>query len=239
MLLVMTNENIYAAPEAPLTDSSTAILSPTFKESRSLSKLVVNLVKANGALHILGAILSLLYLIQQKAFNTNISPLIDGAYAVWGICYVILFIVTVVFFSKWIHRSYTNAKQFQTYPMRHSAGWSVGSFFIPIIMLFHPYQAMKDIWIASCGPKESRLDHSLVRQWWAWWIISSFADQISNKASDTTSVEGLYTAQSLAIASYIISIILCYMAIKLVRTITEMQYTYVEQINTPSHDEVK
>lgn len=48
-----------------------------------------------------------------------------------------------VFFFIWQHRVATVARSLR-YPARHSPGWGVGSWFVPVVNLWMPYQAVRD-----------------------------------------------------------------------------------------------
>ena len=53
--------------------------------------------------------------------------------------------------------------------MKIAPGWSVGHYFIPVLNLWKPYMAMKDIRRTSYGN-----DHSLEKTlslWWTMWLL--------------------------------------------------------------------
>jgi hypothetical protein len=62
--------------------------------------------------------------------------------------------------------------------MQVSPAWAVGGFFVPIIHLFLPYQAVKEIWVN--GPVDSEPDSIWLRVWWFGLLgsmaLSRFAD---------------------------------------------------------------
>lgn len=60
-----------------------------------------------------------------------------------------LYLFTVVIFGRWIVRANKNVRAFGADGLRITPGWAVGYFFVPIINLWRPYQAMKDLWRAS------------------------------------------------------------------------------------------
>jgi hypothetical protein len=67
---------------------------------------------------------------------------------VLGLATVAVYIATAVAFLMWLYRASNNVAAFGQ-RTQHSSGWAVGSFFVPIMNLFVPYQATKDIWQKS------------------------------------------------------------------------------------------
>lgn len=52
-------------------------------------------------------------------------------------------IVAVIFACRWQHRAASTARAIGL-PAKHSPGWGVGSWFVPIVHLWMPYQALRD-----------------------------------------------------------------------------------------------
>jgi hypothetical protein len=57
-------------------------------------------------------------------------------------------ITLIVLICIW-PRANRNARALGATGMRFTPGWCVGWYFVPIMNLFRPYQAMKEIWMAS------------------------------------------------------------------------------------------
>ena len=66
-----------------------------------------------------------------------------------ALIYLALFIVSGFLILRWIHRANYNARQLGAQKMKFTPGWSIGYYFVPILILWKPYQAMKEIWKAS------------------------------------------------------------------------------------------
>ncbi len=73
----------------------------------------------------------------------------DARQALIGMVQLLLYIVTVVLYCLWLYRVYQNLPALGARNLRFSPGWAVGYFFIPILNLFRPYQAVKETWKAS------------------------------------------------------------------------------------------
>ncbi|MFK5920968.1 MAG: DUF4328 domain-containing protein [Verrucomicrobiota bacterium] len=105
----------------------------------------------------------------------------DGIQALLLLGYIPIWIAGIVFFCMWKHRACSNAyalggMEGVNNPI--TPGWAVGYYFIPILMLWKPYQAMKQIWEASSGGGRSL---SVIGLWWALWILTGVLDRFSFK----------------------------------------------------------
>ena len=85
-----------------------------------------------------------------------------------------MFPITGVLVLMWIYRANYNARQLGAIDMTFTPGWSIGWYFIPVVNLWKPYRAMKEIWHASANPKtwqNQRHTPPLLSWWWGLWII--------------------------------------------------------------------
>jgi len=146
-----------------------------------------------------------------------------------GLMQLILFLVLGYTFLKWIYRMNKNLRTVARGSMAFSPGWSIGYYFIPILNLYKPYQAMKEIWqVSGAGDKGS---HSLVGGWWTLRLLSGVVREIAFRASThVTDVD----SQLLSIAAYMASdtadIFLTWVALRLVVRIRD---AYAENYGDP------
>jgi hypothetical protein len=145
--------------------------------------------------------------------------------AVLGIATVAVYIATAIAFLMWLYRSSNNVAAFGK-RTQHSSGWAVGSFFVPIMNLFVPYQATKDIWTKS-GPAEAGTlsfatsPPGFFAAWWGFWISSNIASNIyirltlADAPVEASSIVGIF--------SELLSIAAAAFAIKVVRDIDRRQ----------------
>lgn len=83
-------------------------------------------------------------------------------------------VAAAVAFCRWFYRAYANLPALGERHPRFTPGWAIGYFFIPVLNLFRPYQAAKEIWAASTGRP-----HGLLVAWWALWLFANFAGNAS------------------------------------------------------------
>jgi len=114
----------------------------------------------------------------SAALSATASEAFDRRERFLNVMELFLFAVTSVLALKWIHRANFNARQLGAEGMRFTPGWAVGSFFIPVVNLWKPYQAMKEIWKASSSPSnwQGAPSGALLGIWWFLWILSAFAN---------------------------------------------------------------
>jgi Domain of unknown function (DUF4328) len=110
----------------------------------------------------------------------------------------VLRIASAVLYCRWLHRAWKDNGLLEGRTLSMSAGAAVASFFIPIVSLFRPYQAVKELYEASdpetlpdrpqyvltegssyratSGALISTPDYRRpfpVRAWWAAYLVSS------------------------------------------------------------------
>jgi hypothetical protein len=145
--------------------------------------------------------------------------------AVLGLATIAVYIATVVAFLMWLYRSSNNIAAFGE-RTQHSSGWAVGSFFVPIMSLFVPYQATKDIWQKSEPTTPGSISFAVsppgfFPAWWGFWIASNIASNIyirmafADAPVDGSAIVGIF--------SELLSIAAAGFAIKVVRDIDRRQ----------------
>ncbi len=117
--------------------------------------------------------------------------------------YLIVIILTGIVFLLWIYRTSLNCHGFGTKGMRFSPRWSIGYFFIPILNLFEPYLAMKEIWRVSTDPVEWRQEKgsTLLTWWWVLWLITLLSFLAYLTSFLTPMEASLETMQALSLAA--------------------------------------
>ncbi len=224
----MAEENIYAPPSASLEPTPIAGEVSLARPFRGLPKLVCALMLVDLITNISGSCFSWLSLLLSAEFMEDVpgrwssvvgvtTTALDGAIS-------ITYLLCVIFFSKWIYRAHVNAKAYD-YPMRFSPAWAVGSFFVPIVCIFRPYQAMKELWIASAGPRYEGTRE--LRVWWALWFVVGIVPLLLWWAipSSLAEQEILVLDGVVELISIGLYILLYRAAATIVRTITEYQET--------------
>lgn len=99
--------------------------------------------------------------------NGNLQDIFIYLFCILYIPYFILFVI-------WFKMAYQNILLFDA-KLDYRIGWAIGSFLVPIISLYRPYQICTEIMVESNPPesKENIKDALLVLFWWIM-MVSSF-----------------------------------------------------------------
>ena len=173
--------------------------------------------------------------------NTN-----DIRQAVIGLAQFVLFVASAVVFLMWVYRAHKNLPSLGATGLRFTPGWAVGWFFIPIMCLFRPYQAVAEISKAS-DPKVDATDSTswksvgalpLVGWWWAFFLISNFVGNFALRATlytiNSTELSDLLFVTYAYIVSDAIDVVGILITIFMVKRITQLQETKSKLISYSS-----
>ncbi|MBU2887355.1 DUF4328 domain-containing protein [Gilvimarinus agarilyticus] len=193
---------------------------------------VLSLVSGNFEYQLLSDYQDGIYTSQEQAMADGVEN--DQRQRLIGIVYFVVFFISMFLILRWIHRANHNARQLGAENMRFSSGWSIGYYFIPILTLWKPYQAMKEIWKASKEPSdwESQEVSSILPIWWALWLVSNFLGQalfrFSMKAEE---IPELLNLNIIYQVSDVIDIALALALLAIVKRIYSFQSNHVHGAN--------
>jgi hypothetical protein len=181
----------------------------------------------------LSAGMSGLSLATGRAAQTEIESfsLLDFIELGTALLYLGFYVTSVVIFCMWVHRANRNARALGSAAMRFTPGWSVGWFFIPIMNLWKPMQAMREIWHISENPHQDPPEETppQVGTWWTLWLVTNFLGQLSLRYSlRATTGNDYMVAEVISLISDFVEIGLCLVAAQLVQSIYLMQKAHVE-----------
>lgn len=139
---------------------------------------------------------------------------------------IFIAITTVVLFSMWIYRANLNARRLGASNMEFTPGWAVGYYFIPILSLWKPYQAMREIWQASKSPATwpAEKPGAILPWWWFSFLGYNLMDRMASKIMDSAKeLPQIIHATGFLMASNVVSICAISIALILVNQIYHMQ----------------
>jgi len=168
-------------------------LGPTFISSQSIAFFVAGCLSLYILISLGGAVvdISQVLVLSKQAPGSRTPPagITEGQILTLLIRFLLIGVVllTAVFFLMWIHRAHKNLTALGAAELKYSPGWAVGSFFIPVLNLFRPYQVVTEIWKASASRARRRGGINWTNEqtpvflnlWWALWLISGFLDSLS------------------------------------------------------------
>jgi uncharacterized protein DUF4328 len=112
-----------------------------------------------------------------------------------GVLYGAVLVATAIVVIVWLWRARRNAEWLHDAEHRLTRGWVAGSWFVPVISLWFPYQVVDDIWRTSdpAAPHDAVITRQLpsgrlVARWWFAWVASSVVGLVPlfDRAEDVT-----------------------------------------------------
>ena len=210
-----------------------------FKSLKSLTQWIRYVLYAQILIAILSVIFGfleyqLLAGYQEGVYASLKEAFADGELALGflqgvGIASLMAFMVSAVLIIKWIYRANYNARQLGAQNMSYTPAWSVGYYFIPVFNLWKPYQAMKEIWMASKNPLDWRVTKisPILPVWWALWLISNLLNQsIFRLSADAVELSELMNLNMLSQASNLLDIPLALVTLAVIDGIYRMQSSH-------------
>jgi uncharacterized protein DUF4328 len=162
----------------------------------------------------------------SQADMIQVAEANDTRQAFVGVFQFLIFVVSGIWILRWIYVACSNARDLAAGPMKFSPGWSVGWYFIPILLLWKPYQAMKEIWRVSADPRnpDSVPDSGLLSLWWFFFIVATLSGNASFRLTLRAQEIGeLQAANVVTLVSDIASIPLAIALMAIVRRIRDNQ----------------
>lgn len=151
--------------------------------------------------------------------------------------YLVVFIVSAVTFIQWFRRAYYNLNIRTN--CDNSEGWAAGSWFVPIISLYRPYQIMKEMetksthLINSKTSEQNAVKTSTIGIWWTLWIVSNYIGSFLFKSAfKEETVENFINATIGDIVLSLIGIPLAIVTVSMIKSYSkkEEELTKLEKI---------
>ena len=153
-----------------------------YKDPQTLTNVTRGFLYAGIALSFVALVSNLLEYRLLDAVRAGFNPGIaalegnDTRQAWVAILSLAVHLPTMLLVLIWIHRANYNVRQLGARGLRFSPAGAIGWYFVPILSLWRPYQAMKEIWKASMNPSDWQAVPvpRIVPFWWAFWWVSNF-----------------------------------------------------------------
>ena len=164
-------------------------------------------------------------LISEEAATAN-----DLREQIIAIIYLIVFIISGVTFIQWFRRAYYNLHLKIDY-LNHGEGWAAGSWFVPIVNLYRPYQIMKEMYQEtkellnnSSAHVQVEVNTASLGWWWGLWVTSSLIGQfIFRYSMKAETIEELTVLTGVGMINNIIGIPLALITIKVIKDYAMME----------------
>jgi hypothetical protein len=157
----------------------------------------------------------------KQAARADLQSL-TAANAVVAISSILYAIVVACVFGRWLFVAARNVRALGARDLRVTPGMVVGSYFIPILNLFRPYQGLQETWRASHDPDDWQLKRggALPRWWWGVWLAANLCASVERQLKNFGS---LFEAEGAELLYDLLYAALAGIAILLVTRITAAQ----------------
>lgn len=178
---------------------------------------------------------------RQDPENADLAAisLSDSLKQIIVIVYFIIYILAVVFFILWFRRAYFNLHQLPWHNARYTEGWAAGSWFVPIIWFWWPYQIMVDIWKGKQNALRERLGEpqstTIVGWWWALFLVNNFfAYIVVFTRGQDKDMDGFLMATKIEFAGEIISFAAMIVTIQMIQQASNFEKELLIYSQTPT-----
>lgn len=160
-----------------------------------------------------------------------------------GILYMLFYIISAITFIQWFRRAYYNLHQ-RVDNCIYSEGWAAGSWFVPIIGLWWPFQIMRELYqetalyLSSKGVElKEELSTKWLGVWWTFWILNNVLGQIAFRLADDADTLGeLKGFTMLGWVGDVVGVVLALITIKVIKdyAIAENEFYKFKEAVEPS-----
>ncbi len=162
--------------------------------------------------------------------TTETATANDTRELIIGILYLIAHVISAVTFIQWFRRGYYNLHLKVSY-LSQTEGWAAGSWFVPIISLYRPYQIMKEMYQKTKGlltkngvDFDQTFSSNALGWWWTLWIINNIIGQFVFRYSmKAESIDELTTSTIAGIIANIIGIPLALITVKIIKDYSNIE----------------
>ncbi|PKH02757.1 hypothetical protein CXF72_09870 [Psychromonas sp. MB-3u-54] len=212
-----------------------------FKRLDNLTKWIGYVLYAQILLAVLAIIFQFIEYQLLSAFQQGIYASLANAYddgelaieilQIIGMASLLAFIASAVLILQWIYRANNNVRQLGAQKMNFTPAWSIAYYFIPVFNLWKPYQAMKEIWLASKNAVAGDLSksRSILPLWWTLWLASNLLGQsIFRLSASAEKLPELINFNLISQASNLLDILLAIVTYTMIKVIYRMQTSHKE-----------
>jgi len=128
-----------------------------------------------------------------SAYGRVFAFLLGGSVLLLGL----FFLLGVVPIAMWIYRAHANLREAGVRELAYSPGWSVGSFFVPLVNVVIPFRAMRQLHNRSHGESEWEANSPVadVTSWWSCHLAAMMVLALATFVAALATVPNLYVVQ--------------------------------------------
>jgi len=169
----------------------------------------------------------------------------DGREQLVGIVTLIVSIISAVTFIQWFRRAYFNLHSLVP-NLTYTEGWAAGSWFVPVIGFFRPYQIMVELYNKTIARLVERklienqsFDFTFVKVWWALWIIVSIIGRLVYKyISEAETLDKFIDCTIFSMVESILYIPLSLITIKVIKVYSNFENILLNDVTIEANSNV-
>ena len=171
--------------------------------------------------------------------DRDLANMSDMVHGIINLAYLVIFILSIVFFIIWFRRAYYNLHQLPWHNARYTEGWAAGAWFVPIISLWWPYQIMIDIWRGFQNALRERLGEpqssAIVGWWWTFYLANSIWGNVTARYGwNAEELDELLLSTKLDIIGEIIAVPAIFLVIRVIQRTSYFERELLMHSQTPT-----
>jgi hypothetical protein len=139
-----------------------------------------------------------------------------------AVLFLLGYVGAVIAVPMWCHRVHRNLPALGAQDLSFSPGWAAGGWFIPVLMLWRPYEVLREIWQNSRPQGEP---WTLLRVYWGAWLIANWV-----AISQSNTSPGGIAGDALGMFSNLLDVVAGVLATLVVLRITRGQETRIARL---------
>ena len=167
--------------------------------------------------------------------STETATANDTREQIIGIIYLIAYIISAVTFIQWFRRAYYNL-HLRVNHLSQTEGWAAGSWFVPIVSLYRPYQIMKELYqetrelLVKKGLSiNENFSTGFLGWWWTLWIINNAIGQfIFRYSMKAESIDELTISTVASMIGNVVGIPLALITVKVIKDYANVEPLIIE-----------
>ena len=128
-----------------------------------------------------------------SAYGRAFAFLLGGSVMLLGM----FFLLGVIPIAFWVYRAHANLREAGVDELAYSPGWSVGSFFVPLVNFVIPFRAMRQLHNRSHGESEWEANSPVadVTSWWSCHLAAMVVLAVATFVAILATIPNLYVVQ--------------------------------------------
>ena len=154
----------------------------------------------------------------RRAYVDSVATHWDHRALVANNTLFVCILATGALFITWHYRLLRKLERVSSDPLRHSPGWAIGGWFVPLLNLVRPKQMVNDTWRSASPPAPARRIPVAYHLWWLLWLASTLTTGVAGQLPSAT-MDEVWTRGRIATAGDIFSVGAALLAIVVVVTL--------------------